>query len=81
MTMEQEGKAVQDPYRAVSLVLLAAAILGMTAAFVGGIKLANSAMLAAGINLGLAASILAGVLKAQSVRMNPPKAKTQNRRA
>jgi hypothetical protein len=37
MTMEQEGKAVQDPYRAVSLVLLAAAILGMTAAFVGGI--------------------------------------------
>jgi regulator of protease activity HflC (stomatin/prohibitin superfamily) len=75
MTMEQEGKAVQDPYRAVSLVLLAAAILGMTAAFVGGIKLANSAMLAAGINLGLAASILAGVLKAQSVRMNPPKAK------
>lgn len=77
MTRQQEGKAVPDPYRAVSLVLLAAAVLGMMAAFVGSIKLASSAMLAAGITLGLAISILAGVLKGQFVRMKPPKAETE----
>jgi len=72
MNMHQDDSAVQDPYRGVSLVLLAAAILGMTAAFVGGIKLTNPAMLASGITLGLAASILAGILKVQAARTNPP---------
>jgi len=68
MPLRQEGNAVQDPYRAVSRVLLAASILGMTVAFVGGIELANSAMLAAAITLELAVGALAGVLKAQSAR-------------
>jgi len=51
MTSQHNLNAVQDPCRAVSLVLLVAAILGMWAAFVGGIKLANPAMLASGITL------------------------------
>jgi hypothetical protein len=71
MTLQHNLNAVQDPYRAVSLVLLVAAILGMWAAFVGGIKLTNPAMLASGITLGLAALILAGVLKAQAAHRNP----------
>jgi len=48
MTLQHNLNAVQDPYRAVSLVLLVAAILGMWAAFVGGIKLTNPAMLVSG---------------------------------
>ena len=74
MTLQRNLNAVQDPYRAVSLVLLVAAILGMWAAFVGGIKLTNPPMLASGITLGLAAFILAGVLKAQAARRDPPQA-------
>jgi len=71
MTLQHNLNAVQDPYRAVSPVLLVAAIIGMWAAFVDGIKLTNLAMLAFGITLGLAALILSGVLKAQAARRNP----------
>jgi hypothetical protein len=71
MTLQHNLNAVQDPYRAVSLVLLVAAILGMWAAFVGGIKLTNPVMLASGITLGLAALILAGVLRGTGRAQKP----------
>jgi len=72
MTLHRDGDAVHDPYRAVSLVILAAAIVGMLAAVVGAIKVASPAMFASAITLGLASAILAGVMKVKAEREKVP---------
>lgn len=72
MSSPPEPDLAHDPYRGVSLVLLAAAILVALAAFVGGIRLANPVMLAAAITMGIAAGILVGVLYARSTGGRSP---------
>lgn len=70
MTTPRQTQTARDPWQGVTLVLLASAIAGTIAAFVGGAELGNRAMLASAITLGLAGGILAGVLKAQAARAN-----------
>lgn len=62
------SRPARDPYRGVVLVLLAAALLGMVAAIIGGWMTSNSVLFELAITLGLAAGILLGVSVAQSAR-------------
>ncbi len=62
------SRPARDPYRGVVLVLLAAALLGMVAAIVGGWITSNTVLSELAITLGLAVGILLGVSVAQSAR-------------
>lgn len=72
MPMKRFGLiAIFDPFRGVLLVLTALAMLGATAAAVGGIKIFNPLLLDTALLLAMAASILLGVVAAQAVRSRP----------
>ena len=80
MNADRSETNVRDSYRGVVLVLLVTAALGTMVALVGGVLLANSAILAVAITLGLASGALVGVLNAQHVRTNRRKSKQKQRR-
>ena len=68
--MERERSAKpRDPYKGVTVALLAASALGTVAALGGGLWLGDLVVLAAAIALGLASGTLIGVLQAQNLRL------------
>jgi regulator of protease activity HflC (stomatin/prohibitin superfamily) len=64
---------VGDPYRAVVLVLAAAAFAGMLLTAVSGFLLGNPVVVDAAVSLLLATGVLVGVSLAQTARARPPK--------
>lgn len=63
----------RNPYQAVLLALLLAAIFGIVVAVIGGYLLMNPVLLDIAVTLGVASGILVGVIAAQITRARPAK--------
>jgi regulator of protease activity HflC (stomatin/prohibitin superfamily) len=74
MSRPEANEPRRDPYQAVVMMLLAAALLGTVGAIAGGIRLSDPVLLAVAVTMGLASGVLTGVFLAQRRRIPSAKA-------
>jgi len=74
MSRPEANEPRRDPYQAVVITLLAAALLGTVGGIAGGLRLSDPVLLAVAVTMGLAAGVLSGVFLAQRRRIPSAKA-------